>query len=285
MTKGTRFFFQKLCVAMAVLAAGCASKPSKDGAGKAGAAVKKEEVKPTYTEKTGAVSVADVSGKCPKEGAWNGLDWKKIVPMANACVKAKEWRRVENIGSHLAIHASLTPWGAYYMGLAAGNRKDYPRAIWMMELALKKAPSEGLFHYQMGRMYWEQEDDVAALKSLKVASDLNPSLTDAHWIMGQIELQKGHHAAAEKLLSKALDNDSRHWPALMAMASLKSKEKSWDQAEAFLSRALKVNPKDAKARQALNQVQEMQAKVQASKQPPKVSSVRKPSGEEKKVKE
>lgn len=266
------------------LVVGCVSKPSKKGGDKS-ATPQKEEVKPTYAEKINAMTVADVSGKCPKDGAWNGQEWRKVVAMANACVKAKDWRKVENIGSHLAIHFSLTPWGAYYLSLAAGQRKDYPRAIWMMELALKKAPNEGLFHYQMGRMHWEQEDDVSALKSLKLASEMNPSLTDAHWIMGQIELQRGHHAQAEQLLGKALANDSRHWPALMAMASLKSKEKDWDQAETYLSRALRVNPKDSKARQALNQVQEMQAKVQAQKQPPKVSSVRKPSGEKKKVKE
>lgn len=267
-----------------IVGIGCASKPATKGQGKSATPLK-EEVKPTYAEKTSAIPVAEASGKCPKDGAWNGMDWRKIISMANACVKAKDWRKVETIGSHLAIHFSLTPWGAYYLSLAAGQRKDYPRAIWMMELALKKAPKEGLFHYQMGRMQWEQEDDVAALKSLQMASAMNPSLTDAHWIMGQIELQRGNHAQAEQLLAKALDNDSRHWPALMAMASLKSKEKAWDQAETYLSRALRVNPKDAKARQALNQVQEMQAKVQAQKQPPKVSSVRKPSGEKKKVKE
>ncbi len=289
MTKGTWFFFRKLCVVAALGSAlsllGCASKPAAKGTGKVAVAEAKEEVKPTYSEKVGAMTVAEVSSKtkCPKDGAWNGQDWKKIIPMANACVKAKEWRRVENIGAYLGIHASLTPWGAYYMSLAAGNRKDFPRAIWMMELALKKAPNEGLFHYQMGRMYWEQEDDVNALKSLKLASEKNPDLTDAHWVMGQIALQRGEHPQAEKLLERALDNDPRHWGALMAMASLRTKEKNWDQAESLLSRALRVNPKDTKARQALNQVNEMQAKNQASKQPPKVSSSRKPTAEKKKA--
>lgn len=278
---------QLFILSLAVVMTACASKPATNAKGQTAAQPVKEDVKPTYTDKTGAMTVAQVSAsvKCPKDGAWNGQDWKKIIPMANACVKAKDWRKVENIGSHLGIHAALTPWGAYYMSLAAGNRKDYPRAIWMMELALKKAPQEGLFHYQLGRMHWEMEDDVNALKSLKLASEMNPGLTDAHWVMGQIALQRGDIGEAEKLLSKALDNDVRHWGALMAMASLKSKEKNWEQAESYLSRALRVNPKDGKARTALNQVQEQMAKAQASKAPVKVTSQRKPTGEKKKVKE
>lgn len=281
--------------AIAVLAltlSACASKPSTPGKADAKSAAqstttKDEPVKPTYEEKVGAISVDEMSpkAKCPAENAWNGQDWKKIIPMANACVKAKNWQRVESIGSYLGIHASLTPWGAYYMSVAAGQRKDYPRAVWMMDLALKKAPNEGLFHYQLGRLHWEQDDDQGALKELKIASELNPALTDAHWVMGQIALQQGDMTAAEKLLQKALDNDSKHWPALMAMASLRAKEKNWEQAESLLSRALKINPKDAKARQALGQVQEQQAKAQAAKAPPKVSQTRKPTGEKKKVKE
>jgi tetratricopeptide (TPR) repeat protein len=222
-----------------------------------------EKVKPTFTEKVAATEVANLNAStpCPRDGAWNGIvEWKKMVPMANACVHSGDWSKVEKMGSHLGIYAQQTPWGPYYMSLAASARKDYPRAIWMLELALKKAPQEGLFHYQLGRIYWEMDDDVAALKSLKTASDLNPSLTDAHWVMGQIELQRGDLGEAERQLLRAINNNHRHWPALMAMASVKSRAKDWSGAEAYLVKAIRTNPRSSKARVALAQVQEMQLK-------------------------
>ena len=147
----------KLILALSLLAVGCASAPAKKGQPKAAAlaVAQKEEVKPAYTEKMTVQKVVELAKMaCPRDGAWNGMEWRKVIPMANACVQAKDWRRVDSIGEYLGVHAHLAPWGAYYMSLAAGARKDYPRAIWMMELALKKAPTEGLFHYQMGRTAW-----------------------------------------------------------------------------------------------------------------------------------
>jgi tetratricopeptide (TPR) repeat protein len=242
---------------------GCASYPAKSPQASATTpTVKEDPIKPTFNEKVSALNVDDykTSGTCPKDGAWNGLDWKKILPMANACVKSKDWRKVENIGSYLGMHHSLTPWGAYYMSLAAEARKDLPRAQWMMELALKKAPNEGLFHYQLGRLYWVNEDTVQALKELKTASDNNPTLTDAHWIVGQIALQKGSFKEAEDYLNKALDNNRNHWPALMALATVKTKGKDWAAAELVLIKAIRANPRSLKARMALAEIQELQLK-------------------------
>lgn len=239
---------------------GCASAPSKPA--KAPTAVKESAPVPTYTEKVGAIGVAELksSDKCPRDGAWKSVEWKTAVSMANGCVKVKDWRKVEAIGNELAVRAHLTPWGAYYLSLVATERKDFPRALWMLDLALKKAPGEGLFHYQKGRVYWEMKNDTEAIQSLRTAADLNADLTDAHWIMGQIALQQGDNKAAEKYLANALQRNSRHFPALMAMASAKAKVGDWIDAEATLNKAIRVNPRATKARLALAEIQEMQLK-------------------------
>jgi tetratricopeptide (TPR) repeat protein len=216
---------------------------------------------PTYNEKAGAVALSDFNaGGCPADGKWEGPDWRKALASANACVKAKDWRKVELIGNYLAVSAHLTPWGSYYMSLSAQNRKDYPRAVWMVELALKKAPNEGLFHYQMGRLYWEQGQEQLALKSLKQASDLNANLTGAHYIMAQMALQKESYAEAEKLFRKALAADSKHWPSLMGMATVKMKSYDWTNAVVYLEDGVRQNPRSAKARLALAQIHETQIK-------------------------
>lgn len=242
-----------IVTAAALLLSACASGPSS----------KRDDVPvPTYTEKVGGINVEDLkpAAGCPGDSKWEGQDWRKVVGYANACVKAKDWLKVEKIGNWLAVNAHLTPWGAYYMSLAAQSRKDYPRANWMLELALKKAPSVGIFHYQMGRLQWEMGEEKAALESLKKASDLDASLTDAHYVMGQMALNKEDYSAAETLLRKALANDSKHWPATMAMASLKMKKGDWTAAENMLEDAVHLNPRSAKARLALAQVQELHLK-------------------------
>lgn len=244
---------QILVSATALLVAGCASAP----------ALKKavDVPVPTYSEKVEALPVDEVRGvSCPRDNMWEASDWRKIVPLANGCVKAKEWGKVERMGDHLAKKAHLTPWGPYYLSLAAENRKDYPRAMWMLELALKKDPKQGIFHFEMGRIQWEQGDESAALKSLKTASELNPSLTEAHYIMGQMALQRGSNSEAESLLKKALDNDGNHWATLMALAVLKSRTGDWNKAAEYLARAVNQNPRSSRARVALAQIQETHLK-------------------------
>ena len=236
-----------------LLVAACASSPAKKSVDVAPV--------PTYTEKIGAVGVSDYSGgSCPADGKWENPEWRKVVAAANACVKTKDWRKVEMIGNHLAVHAHLTPWGPYYLSLSAQARKDYPRAAWMMELALKKAPNEGLFHYQVGRLQWEQGDDLAALKSLQQASDLNEGLTDAHYTMGLMALQKEDYSGAEKLFRKALAADKKHFQSVMGLATVKIKDNDFTQAVSFLEEGIRLNPRSTKARTALAQVQESQLK-------------------------
>lgn len=236
----------------ALLLSACASTPGK----------KADVPVPTYTEKVGAVTVSDFrpGTACPPDGKFASPDWRKVVSYANACVKAKDWRKVEMIGNYLAVNAHLTPWGPYYLSLAAQYRKDYPRATWMLELALKKAPNEGIFHYQLGRLNWELGDDAGALKELKLASDLNPSLADAHYVMGHMALQKEDFSGAQTLLRKALGIDSKHWPSTMAMATVHMKMGDWSKAESVLEDAVRMNPRSTKARLALAQVQEMHLK-------------------------
>src|SRR5262249_51286318 len=128
--------------------------------------------------------------------------------------------------------------------------------IWMLELALKKDPKEGLFHYELGRIHWELKEDQDALKELKQASDLNAGLTDAHWIMGQMAVGRQDYSAAEKYFQKALASNSQHVPSLLGMATLKINSKDYVKAEDYLNQAISLSPKSAKARVALAQLQE-----------------------------
>ncbi len=211
----------------------------------------------TYTEKAAGLSLADVRGaSCPSDDRWESLAWAKIIPLANACVKAANWTQVEKIGDFLAKRAYLTPWGAYYLALAAESRRDFSRAFWMLELAMKKDPAQGIFHYEMGRIHWEMGADTLAIKSLKAASDRNPSLTEAHAVLGQIALSRNNVAEAKGYLKLALSNAPEHFPSLMAMAQVHANAKEWAEANILLNRAVSSNPMSTKARLAIARIQE-----------------------------
>lgn len=249
MTNITRNIILGLSLAMV----GCATAPA---AKKVDEPMALAPVKPSYDEKTGSMTLDQVKTSCPSDSKWEEYDWKRIPPFANACVKAKDWMKVEKMGNNLATRAHLTPWGPYYLAMAAEGRKDYPRAIWMLELALKKAPKEGIFHYELGRIHWELGEDSDAVKHMKMASEMSANLTDAHFTMGQIALQRRDFAEAEGYFQKALKNDSNHMPSMLGMATIAIGKQDFVHAEEYLARVTRMNPRHSKALLALAQVQE-----------------------------
>lgn len=238
-----------LSIVTALLAA-CASKPTTETA---------EAPKPTYSEKAGALTLqSQKGGTCVRE--FQKEDWRKVVTLANVCVKMNDWGQVEKMGDYLARVAPLTPWGAYYLALAASARRDLPRARWMLELALKKAPNEGLFHYELGRLDWETGDEAEAIKEIKQAADLSPALTDAHYVTGQLALRRDDFSEARRRFERVLANDPNHVGALMAAAQVEINTKDYAKGEMYLSRAIAQAPRSSKARLALAQVQELHLK-------------------------
>lgn len=210
----------------------------------------------TYDEKADSRPVEQVKASCPVDSQWQSLEWKKVMPLANACIRAKDWQRVEKMGDWLAKQAPLTPWGPFYLGIAAESRKDYPRAIWMLELALKKAPKEGIFQYELGRIHWDLKNDRAAVAAMKAASDLSPGLVDAHAVVGQLALQRQDYAEGERYFQKALAANAKHLVSLLGMASVTIGKKDFARAEEYLARAVELSPNSSKARLALAQLQE-----------------------------
>ena len=219
-----------------------------------------KKVEASYFEKVNGITVAQFrsSASCPNDpSSMSSSDWKRLSAMASACVKSQEWAKVEKLGNAIAIKGKLTPWGPYFLSLAAESRKDYPRAIWMLELALKKAPKEGILQYQLGRVHWLMGNDLDALKYLKQASETNPSLVEAHWTTGLVALSGDNFSEAESALNRALAVDSRHWPSIATLAEVKMRTKNWEAAEALLNQAVSLNPQSTKARVALATVQEI----------------------------
>jgi tetratricopeptide (TPR) repeat protein len=203
------------------------------------------------------LKVMERRGTCPSQApATTGQSWKPLVMAANACVQSKQWKMVEAIGAHLAQHHHLSPWGPYFLSLAAENRKEYPRALWMIELAIKKAPASGLLTYQQGRLYWISRDQTTAVQSFKKAIELDNRLADAHLVLGQLALIAGQTDEAGKRFQSALDSESRNIAALVGLAEVRLKKNDPKGATAALSQVLLTQPSHYRARLRQAQVLE-----------------------------
>jgi tetratricopeptide (TPR) repeat protein len=189
------------------------------------------------------------SNICPKQiNAVKGQNWQRILTMANGCVQSNQWAMVELIGQYLAEAEHLGPWGAYYLSLAAEQRQEYPRAIWMIELALKKAPQMALLVYQQGRLYWLARNQTAAMTHLKKAADMDNRIADAHLILGQMALSEGNLSEAKKRFQQTLTVEPRLFAALMGMAEIGIRKKDSALAGEYLAQAVFHHPMSSLAR-------------------------------------
>ncbi|MCB0385414.1 MAG: tetratricopeptide repeat protein [Bdellovibrionales bacterium] len=194
---------------LVVAFAGCASS----GGSKSGAKVAATK----YTKSIKAKSTRSVKSvkSCPKSiEVKEGTNWKELVEMANSCVKAGNWAQVENLGNRLAKSEYLSPWGVYFLSLSAWEKKDYARSLWMVEAALKKAPSTGLFYHQKGRILWEMKEIDAAVAAFEESLRLDPQNTEAHFLVGQVYLQDLDYKRAVEHL-EIVNNDRSRDPHVM----------------------------------------------------------------------
>lgn len=239
-----------LYAAVTLIAVGCASSETK----KTDAQTKATDMKlgAEFTAPVAPQSIRTADNKradCPRNiQSIKGKNWRQQVTAGSGCVHAGQWKMVELIGDEMSQSQHLVPWGPYFLSLAAEQRKEFPRALWMIELALKKAPASGLLTYQQGRIYWQTKDQNAALKSFQRATELDKRIADAQLILGQTALINGQVDEAIKRFDLCLEAESRAVPALLGLAEAKIKKNDSKGASEALSQAVFVQPTSYRAR-------------------------------------
>lgn len=203
------------------------------------------------------------SASCPKHSAqWKDAEWKELMDAAAACAKDGHWVQVERLGNALAIKEPVAPWGAYFLSLSAESRKDMNRANWMIDLAIKKAPQEGILLYQKGRLQWESGDVKTAQDLIAKAVAANPSLTEAYVLLGKMDLLSDHLSRAKDAFESAYHLNPHSFDALLGLADVQLKKQNWAAAESYLHRAISNNPRSMQAHLQLAQGIETLAKDQ-----------------------
>lgn len=196
-----------------------------------------------------------VKGNCGSVA--DGSDWKDYVYSAGACVHKQDWGQVEKLGLEMSSRHFDSPWGAYFLGLAASARGEYLRAHWMLDLAERKAGGPlALVRYEKARLLEREEGPASAAKEMKEAVKLDPMLTSGQLWLAQVYHRDRMLGEAERHYRLALDSKSELYPALIGLSDILMEKKAGTEAVVMLSRALLLKPEVSETRIKLAHVYE-----------------------------
>lgn len=209
----------------------------------------------------GSVKVARGGELCPGTTTnLTNIPWKRLAGMANACATAGKWTMVEDLGNLMAKSDAVSPWGPYYLSLAADSRKDYARALWMAELAGKKAPKNGLILFQQARIYWFLEEFARAEELLKQSVEESPRLMQAHLMLAKILFRDQELSDAARHFEIVLSLGASDPESLAGLAECRLAQGDVRSAVSLLSRAIGRKPNSLQYRLRYAHIMENQEK-------------------------
>ncbi len=153
-------------------------------------------------------------------------DWKEAVVAADSCLKARDLKRAEDIGKELSIREPSAPWGPYFLASVARDRKELERALWMSELAMKRAPEVGVVHYLKGQILWNKKEYAAAVYCFEKSTEMDPTLIPAHLFLGKIYFRDQEYSNASRHFYAVLKIDPKHPVALTGLAESQLHDKN-----------------------------------------------------------
>ena len=228
---------------MGLLLAGCATTgPMKASAPASplSVTVTKEAAARSQAYMDGAdyVQVADVPSLMPATcQAVASLDtWKTKLSRAGACVSQKNWKFLREVAESLANSDMDSPWGAYFLSVAADETGDSGRAMWMIELAQKKVGGKsGLFSYQKARVLLKMKEVNESIAEMQRALVLEPRLVDGHLFLADIYSRDLDMEHAQKYYQSALAIDPKNTRALNGLAWVRQGAQEMDKRQPALA--------------------------------------------------
>lgn len=175
-------------------------------------------------------------------------EWKEWTARANACAEKKDWRTLEQLGQVMARVDLNSPWGAYYLSVAAEGRGDWARAMWMNDLAQKKAGGvNALFAYQKGRILLNAKETSKAIAEFERATSLSPAFGGAHLYLAQIYHRDLEWDQAHKHYAAALGIESGNVDAMVGLAEAKLHRDDGKGAAELYSKVITAQPSRGEA--------------------------------------
>ncbi len=175
-------------------------------------------------------------------------EWKTLLGHANGCVKARDWKTLETLANAIARIDIDSPWGAYYLSVAAEGTGEFQRAMWMVDLAQKKAGGRsGLFSYQKGRIFLAMKETTRAMKEIQGAVAVDPRLVDGHVYLAEIHHRDQEHDKAAGYYQAALQVHASNYRALTGLAETRLALGDGKAAAELYEKALAMKSSDVRA--------------------------------------
>lgn len=200
-----------------LLTAACATQPTGGGSAR----------KTSPSERVDLVSSAAVRSLASESCALptKSQEFKTWLDRAGRCVQDKNWVLLEKLAQQMAQTYVDSPWGAYFLSVAAEARGDFARSLWMIGLAEKKSSpgnssETSLFAYQRGRIYFDLKDTARAMSEIKKAISTEPRLVEGHVFLAEIYHRDQESESAIHHYKEALRVDPSHPRALAGLAEL-----------------------------------------------------------------
>lgn len=164
---------------------------------------------------------AEARSPQPGPGGGPSKDWRKLIARANACVKAKNWRNLETLANAIARTDIDSPWGAYFLSVSAEATGELGRALWMIDLAQKKAGGRSaLFAYQKGRVFFLMKNTAKAMAEIEQAVAYDPALAEGHLFLGDIYRRDQQLDRAQACYLAAMKADPKNERAIAALQEM-----------------------------------------------------------------
>ncbi len=224
-------------VAAAAFLVSCSSAPTTK--------VAKASLLRSYASDLKSVSAEKIAYDfCPQSGKiLSENKWKKLVEYANGCVTKQQWINLEMIGDRLNQVEPDSPWGSYFLSVASENKGFKERALWMIDLALKKAPDIGILRYQKGRILWSLEFYKESVFEIKKSVSLDRSIKDAYVFLGQVYLRELNFSEGVRSFESALMMDSRDKESLLGVTSCYIELEKATDALAYATKGISLYPR------------------------------------------
>jgi tetratricopeptide (TPR) repeat protein len=143
----------------------------------------------TYSENIKSISnLKRVKSKvaCSDHSKVEKTKWRDLLEAGFSCIQDKNWSALNGIAEKLSHNHLKAPWGPYYRSIVSEHRGDLARAMWMIDLADKKAPNNSLIMYQKARVLWLTKNESESYSLMKKVIEKDPKNYDALLFLGNV---------------------------------------------------------------------------------------------------
>lgn len=137
---------------------------------------------------------------------------------------------------------------------------DYPEAIRLIKLALKKSPDYLEMHVFLGRLYTYTDSLDKARYVFKALLEKEPGHEEGSFAYGNLEYWNDDSKTALKIVDAGLSKHSKSEDLLLLKAKLEKDLKDYKAAEITVDTLLEINPKSTEARSLSQRIKLLSAK-------------------------